>query len=373
MYPVRNCTRHSAIVHHHHLTQSVRTDIQPHPSTAVTPSNTSWFTSTFSLIQPQLSLHQTHPGSRQHSTSSSHSCHSIKHILVHVNIQPQTQSMSTFNLIQPQLSLHQTHPGSRQHSTSDSVHVNIQPHPATAVTPSNTSWFTSTFNLRLSPCQHSTSSSHSRHSVTHISDSVHADTQPHPHTGGHCTHPQAAHVQIQQPPHTGGHTIRHIHRQHTSKFNNLHTQVVTPSGTSTGSTRPNSTTSTHRWSHHQAHPQAAHVQIQQPPHTGGHTIRHIHWQHTSKFNNLHTQVVTPSGTSTGSTHPNSTTSTHRWSHHQAHPQALHVHNTQSNHAIAPICAPRETKKVPRNYIITLGIPPKSITQPYYHSWNTISI
>ena len=160
MYPVRNCTRHSAIVHHHHLTQSVRTDIQPHPSTAVTPSNTSWFTSTF--------------------------------------------------------------------------------------------------NLRLSPCQHSTSSSHSRHSVTHISDSVHADIQPHPHTGGHCTHPQAAHVQIQQHPHTGGHTIRH------SMF-------------------------------------TTHNQITQSP------------------------------------------------------QSVHQ---------------ERQKKVPRNHIITLGIPPKSITQPYYHSWNT---
>ena len=97
------------------------------------------------------------------------------------------------------------------HHLTQSVRTDIQPHPATAVTPSNTSWFTSTFNLRLSP--HSTSSSHSRHSVTHISDSVHADIQPHPHTGGHCTHPQAAHIQIQQPPHTGGHTIGHIHRQ----------------------------------------------------------------------------------------------------------------------------------------------------------------
>ena len=171
MYPVRNCTRHSAMVHsdkvhHHHLTQSVRTDIQPHP--------------------------------------------------------------------------------------------------ATAVTPSNTSWFTSTFNLRLSP--HSTSSSHSRHSVTHISDSVHADIQPHPHTGA-----------------------------------------------------------------------------------------------------LHT--------STGSTHPNSTTSTHRWSHHRAHPQAAHVCNTQSNHTIVPICALGERKKkyhatisllleyhpkVPRNHIITFGIPKLNI-------------
>ena len=146
------------------------------------------------------------------------------------------------------------------HHLTQSVRTDIQPHPATAVTPSNTSWFTSTFNLRLSP--HSTSSSHSRHSVTHISDSVHADIQPHPHTGA-----------------------------------------------------------------------------------------------------LHT--------STGSTHPNSTTSTHRWSHHRAHPQAAHVCNTQSNHTIAPICALGEReKKVPRNHIITLGIPPKSTTQPYYHFWNT---
>ena len=187
MYPVRNCTRHSAMVHSdkvhdHHLTQSVRTDIQPHPATAVTPSNTSWFT-------------------------------------------------STFNLIQPQLSLHQTHPGSRQHSTSDSVH--IQPHPATAVI------------------------------LLHTSQT-----------------------------------------QSMLTFNPIHTQAVTA---------------------------------------------HIHRQHTSKFNNLHTQVVTPSGTSTGS------------------PCSQH---TIKSHNRPNLCTGRKKKKVPRNHIITLGIPPKSTTQPYYHFWNT---
>ena len=201
-------------------------------TTIISPSQ---FVLTFSLIQPQLSLHQTHPGSCQHSTSSSHSCHSIKHILVHVNIQPHPATAitpsntswftSTFNLIQPQLSLHQTHSGSHQDSTSDSVH--IQPHPATTVILLHTSKTQSMSTFNLIQPQPS--------SVTHISDSVHADIQPHPHTGGHCTHPQAAHVQIQQPPHTGSHTIRHIHMQHTSKFNNLHIQAVTLSGTSTGS------------------------------------------------------------------------------------------------------------------------------------------
>ena len=194
--------------------------------------------------------------------------------------------MSTFNLIQPQPSFCYTH-------------------------------------LRLSPCWHSTPSTH-RGSLHTSTGSTRPNSTTSTHRWSHHqAHPHAAHIQIQQPPHTGGHTIRHIHRQHTSKFNNLHTQVVTPSGTSTGSTRPNSTTSTHRWSHHQAHPQAAHVQIQQHPHTGGHTIRH------SMFT-THNQITQS-------------------------PQSVHQ---------------ERQKKVPRNHIITLGIPPKSITQPYYHSWNT---